>query len=185
MAREKFGRKIPETHAGYSINEKIKSKELRLITDTGENFGVVSRDKALGLAQDANLDLVLISKDDTSQAVAKIMDFGKFLYERKKKQHEAKKHQKIVQIKEVKMRPSIGKQDYMVKMKHAIKFLEEAKKVKFTLQFRGRQMIMMNELGNKLFAQISKDLQDANIGRVIEEKETKGRPFWSKIVSIK
>ena len=183
--KDRFSRKTPEANAGYTINDKIKDKELRLITHTGENLGVVTREKALMLAKDVNLDLVMIGKGDFLQPVVKIMDFGKFLYERKKKQHESKKHQKVVQIKEVKMRPNIGDQDYQVKMKRAIKFLKDGKKVKFTLQFRGRQMIMMNELGSNFFSRVSKDLQEASIGQIVEEKESRGRPFWSKIIYIK
>ncbi len=185
MVRGKYSRKLPEMHAGYEVNQKIRDKELRIITHTGDNIGVISREEALQLAQEANLDLVVISKSGASEPVAKIMDFGKFLYARKKKQHEAKKHQKIVQIKEVKMRPNIGTQDYEVKMKRAVKFLQDGKKVKFTLQFRGRQMIMMSELGNKLFKRITEDLGVAGIKQLVEEKETRSRAFWSKIVGVK
>lgn len=178
-------RQMPDPYAGHIVNERIREREVRLITHRGENLGVILKSKALEMAQDEGLDLVVISKGDDTQPVAKIMDFGKFLYEKKKKQGEAKKHQKIIQVKEVKMRPNIGDQDYMIKMKKALKFLEDGKKVKFTLQFRGRQKSMMRDLGDPFFAKISKDLHEAEIGQLIEEKESKRGPFWSKIVALK
>ena len=184
--RSRFNRKKPIAHEGYQINREIRNEQLRLIDHLGENHGVVSRRDALLIAEEANMDLVVINKGAAdSIPVAKIMDFGRFLYDRKKKQGEAKKRQTVIQIKEVKMRPNIGDGDYLIKMKKAIKFLEEGKKVKFTLQFRGRQMIMMNDLGSKLFARISKDLNEASLGTLLEEKETRSRPFWSKVVAVK
>ena len=184
----RFGRyqqQKADPHDGHIANERIRDRELRVITESGENIGVVSKEDALARAQEAGLDLVQISKSGDGPPVVKIMDFGKFLYEKKKKQHEAKKHQKIVQIKEIKLRPSIGDQDYRIKLNRAIKFLQEGKKVKFTIQFRGRQMIMMNELGSGLFGRIATDLREAELGALVEEKESRGRPFWSKVVAIK
>ena len=170
---------------GHLVNDQIKARELRVITESGENFGVLSRLEALEKAKQADLDLVLISKEDVTPPVAKIMDFGKFLYEKKKKQGEAKKHQKIIQIKEIKMRPNIGDQDYLTKLKKAIEFLSEGKKVKYTLQFRGREVIMMDEIGTKIFAKILTDLEKAEVGQIAEEKDVKTKPFWTKIYSIK
>jgi len=168
------------------VNEKIKDEKLRVIDQDGHNVGVISRDKALSMAKDVNLDLVLISKNEKQgTSVAKIMDYGKFLYEKKKKFNEAKKHQKVVQIKEIKVRPTIGDQDYNVKIKQAQRFLKDGKKVKFTIQFRSRQVMLMSELGEKIFSRIHDDLKLAGLGPLVEEKESKSKQFWSKIVSIK
>lgn len=168
----------------HLVNENIKADQVRLITETGENIGLVSRREALSRAEDAGLDLVKIGEQG-SEVVAKIMDFGKYLYLKKKQQSEAKKKQKVIQIKEIKMRPNIGDQDYQVKFKRAVQFLKEGKRVKFTLQFRGRQMIMMNDLGRTFYERIHNDLMAQELGSLVEEKLQQGRPFWSKIYYVK
>lgn len=168
----------------YLVNDQIKASKIRLIIETGENIGVVSRSEALDRAEQTGLDLVKIGEQD-SIVIAKLMDFGKHLYVKKKQQAEAKKNQKVIQIKEVKMRPNIGDQDYMVKFNRAVKFLKEGKRVKFTLQFKGRQMIMMRELGTKFYERIHHDLEAQQLGPLVAEKEQRGRPFWSKIYYIK
>lgn len=166
------------------VNEQIRSNQVRLIDETGENVGVVSRQEALSRAESTGLDLVKIGEQGAI-AVAKLMDFGKYLYIKKKQQAEAKKKQKVIQIKEIKMRPNIGDQDYLTKFNRAVGFLKEGKRVKFTLQFRGREMIMMNELGVRFFERIHHDLEEQDIGPLVSEKEQRGRPFWSKIYYIK
>ena len=168
----------------YFVNERIKADQLRVITDNGENLGVISKRDALTRAQEAGLDLVEIGSHG-DVIIAKIMDFGKFLYMKKKQMAESKKKQKIIQIKEIKMRPNIGDQDYMVKFKHALEFLNDGKHVKFTVQFRGRQMAMKEELGRKIFDRVHNDLLKEELGTLIEEKEQRGRPFWSKIYYVK
>jgi translation initiation factor IF-3 len=168
----------------YIVNEQIRAREIRLITEEGENIGVVSRQEALSRAENVGLDLVKIGEKD-SVVIAKIMDFGKYLYLKKKQQGEAKKKQKIIQIKEVKMRPNIGEQDYQTKFKRAIKFLLEGKRVKFTLQFKGREMIMKHELGKKFFERIANDLEEKKLGSLVSEREQRSGPFWSKIYYIK
>ncbi len=168
----------------YITNDRIKAASIQVIDQNGTNLGVISKKEALSLAEGAGLDLVQVGEKDGA-AVAKIMDYGKFLYVKKKQQSEAKKKQKIIQVKEIKMRPNIGDQDYNTKMKHAIEFLKSGKKVKFTLQFRGRQFIMIKELGNALFERIHKDLMEQDLGSLVEEKEQRGGPFWSKIYFIK
>src|SRR5438045_3244557 len=121
------------------INHQIRAEQVQLITQDGENIGIVSRSQALRQAEEAGLDLVLIAiKDDIP--IVKIMDFGKSLYEKKKKTIEAKKHQKVIQVKEVKMSPKIGEHDYQTKIKQAVQFLTTGKRVKITLSFRGREM---------------------------------------------
>ena len=168
----------------YIVNEQIRAREIRLIAEDGENVGVVSRQEALSRAENVGLDLVMIGEKD-SVVIAKIMDFGKYLYLKKKQQGEAKKKQKIIQIKEVKMRPNIGEQDYQTKFKRAIKFLQDGKRVKFTLQFKGREMIMKHELGKKFFDRIANDLEEQKLGSLVSEREQRGGPFWSKIYYIK
>lgn len=167
------------------INEQIRAREVRLIASNGDNIGIVSLHQARLQAEGEGLDLVVISKPDITPPVVKVMDYGKFLYEKKKKDHESKKKQKIIQEKEIKMRPNIGLQDYRTKLKQAIEFLKEGKRVKFTLQFRGREVIMMNKLGIEFFDRISSDLAQANLGVLLEEKETRGKPFWSKVIYLK
>lgn len=170
--------------SSYFVNEKIRVTELMVIDQKGENLGVISKNRALDLAEDAELDLVQVGEKD-NVLIAKIMDFGKFLYAKKKQLSESKKKHKIVQVKEVKMRPNIGENDYQTKLKRAITFLKEGKKVKFTLQFRGREFIMIRELGRKFFNRIDKDLEEQELGSLVQEKEQRGGPFWSKIYYLK
>ncbi|MCF7800187.1 translation initiation factor IF-3 [Candidatus Babeliales bacterium] len=182
MNKFKDLKKMPGTD--HFVNEEIRYLKIQVIDQDGSNLGVISKKEALAYARNAGMDLVQVGEND-GIGIAKIMDFGKFLYNKKKQLNEAKKKQKIIQIKEVKLRPNIADQDYKTKLNHAIEFLKDGKKVKFTLQFRGREFIMMNELGQQLFDRINKDLQESNIGTLIEEKEQRGKPFWSKIYSLK
>jgi translation initiation factor IF-3 len=168
----------------HLINEQISATEVRLITESGENIGIVSRADALSRAEAVGMDLVKIGEQD-GIVIAKIMDFGKFLYLKKKQQSESKKNQKVIQIKEIKMRPNIDDQDYKTKFNRAVKFLSEGKRVKFTLQFRGREMAMKNELGNKFFERIANDLEEKKLGSLVAEKEQRSGPFWSRVYYIK
>ena len=121
------------------INYQIKSKEVRLIDENGENHGVVPTSKALKMAEEADLDLVLISPNQ-EPPVAKILDYGKYKYELAKKAKEAKKKQHVVEIKEVKMRYKIDVHDYEVRLKAARKFISQGNKVKGVVMLRGREM---------------------------------------------
>jgi len=168
----------------YSVNDKIASKEIVVIGSDGSKKGMLSKEKALEMAAGENLDLVQVGVNN-SVAIAKIMDFGKFLYAKKKQLSDAKKHQKVIQVKEVKMRPNIGDQDYETKLKQAVSFLKAGKKVKFTIQFRGRQMLVRNELGEKMFGRITNYLAEQEIGNLIQEKEQKSGAFWSRIYFVK
>lgn len=170
----------------YLINDDIRAKEVFVISDDGEKLGVVSISEAINLAEDKGLDLVQMGKQSGDEAVVvKIMDFGKFLYSKKKQLNESKKHQKVIQVKEVKIRPNIGDQDYKTKLNRAVDFLKSGKKVKFTIQFRGREMIMKNELGRKMFDRIGLYLAEQGLSDVVEEKEQRGGPFWTKIYFLK
>ncbi|MBD3273314.1 translation initiation factor IF-3 [Candidatus Dependentiae bacterium] len=168
----------------YQVNEKIRASNVQVIDEKGENLGVLPKQEALRLAENAELDLVKVGEKG-DMPITKIMDFGKFLYAKKKQLIESKKKHKIVQVKEIKMRPNIGENDYKTKLNRAIKFLNEGKKVKFTIQFRGREFIMIKELGRNFFERINKDLEEQNLGTLVEEKEQRGGPFWSKIYYLK
>ena len=124
---------------GPAVNERIEAAEVRLITENGENVGVVPIAEALERAEEAGLDLVEISPN-SDPPVCKILDFGKYKYEAQKKRAEARKRQKTFDIKEIKMRPSIEKHDYDFKMRSIMRFLEDGDKVKVTIRFRGREL---------------------------------------------
>ena len=134
---------------GPRINREIKSKEVRLINYNGENLGIVPITEALKIAQEVGLDLIEISPQVTPP-VCKVLDYGKYKYEMQKKKNEAKKNQKVVNIKELKLRPMIDTHDYEVKVKQAKKFLEQGDKVKFTMRYKGREMSANDILRNKL-----------------------------------
>jgi len=169
------------------INEEIRANQVQLINQNGENVGVVSRKEALKCAQNVDLDLVLIAeKGSDGVPVVKVMDFGKVLYERKKKQTEAKKKQKVIQIKEVKFRPKIGEHDYQTKMKRGIDFLNAGKHLKITLMFRGREISTKHERGTDLFRKIEKTFEDHGIlEHLIREKDSKAGQFWSRVYYLK
>jgi len=135
----------------------IREDQVRLINTAGEHVGVVAIQDALRQAQVSNLDLVEIG-DKSKPHVCRIMDYGQFKYEKAKKEKEAKKKQKKIVVKEIKLRPRIDDHDYQFKMNHAIKFLEHGDKVRFIMQFRGREMAH-KELGMAVMEQIIKDLE--------------------------
>lgn len=145
--------------------------EIRLIDQDGENAGVVSPAAAMAMAEEVGLDLVEISPG-ASPPVCKIMDFGRFKYEQQKKAAEAKKKQKIIEIKEVKFRPNIDTHDYDVKMRSVTKFLGEGDKVKVTLRFRGREMAHQ-ERGRELLTKIAGDIEE--IGKIESMPKMEGR----------
>ena len=189
MSRNRFNNNNQNSNnktlsSNYEVNEQIKAPKVQVINHEGENLGLISKDEALNLAEEAGLDLVQVGVKDTT-VITKIMDFGKFLYAKKKQLSEAKKKQKIIQLKEIKLRPNIGDQDYNTKLNKAIEFLTSGKKVKFTVQFRGREFIMINELGRKVFERIDRDLSDRNIGTIVQEKEQRGGPLWFRIYYLK
>ena len=149
----------------------IHVPEIRLIDHEGENQGVVTPDRAIEMAEDVGLDLVEISPN-ASPPVCKIMDFGRFKYESQKKANEAKKKQKVIEVKEVKFRPNIDIHDYDVKMRNVIKFLEGGDKVKVTLRFRGREMAHQ-EIGRQLLRKIADDIE--GLGKIESMPKMEGR----------
>ena len=129
----------PATRDGPRVNEDIRSPQVRLIDEEGEMQGVMTAREAIQKAYAVGLDLLEISPN-ADPPVVKILDFGKFKYEQQKKRNEAKKKQKVIEIKEIKVRPNIDENDYQVKMCAMKSFIEEGDKVKVTLRFRGREM---------------------------------------------
>lgn len=144
---------------------------MRLIDQNNEMQGVVAIRDALARAADAGLDLVEISPNQ-SPPVCKLLDFGKFKYEQQKKKNEAKKKQKVMEIKEIKIRPNIDDHDYGVKMRAMKAFLEEGDKVKVTLRFRGREMAHQ-EIGTKLLERVKADV--ASLAKVEQDARFEGR----------
>jgi len=144
---------------------------VRLIGAEGENVGVVTPQKGMALAEAAGLDLVEISPNATPP-VCKIMDFGKFKYEQQKRESEARKKQKTIEVKEVKFRPNTDTHDYDVKMKNVFRFLEGGDKVKVTLRFRGREMAHQN-LGRELLERVAEDVKE--LGKVENMPKMEGR----------
>ena len=156
---------------GHKINSRIEAREVRLIDAQGENRGVVPTRQAIMMAEEAGLDRVEVSPD-AKPPVAKILDYGKFKYQEQKKANEARKKQKVIEIKEIKMRPMIDDHDYDVKMKAVKRFFEEGDKVKVTLRFRGREMAHQ-ELGRQLLDRVKGDTTE--IAKVESEPRFEGR----------
>jgi len=161
----------PSRETGPRVNERIRAPEIRLIGADGENVGVVTPARAMVLAEEAGLDLVEISPNATPP-VCKIMDFGKFKYESQKRESEARKKQKIIEIKEIKFRPGTDTHDYDVKMRSVLKFLGEGDKVKVTLRFRGREMAHQ-QLGLELLNRVAADVDE--VGKVENMPKLEGR----------
>ncbi|WP_445682202.1 translation initiation factor IF-3 [Radicibacter daui] len=143
---------------GPRVNREINVRSVRLVGADGEMIGVVSIRDALIAAEEAGLDLVEISPN-AEPPVCKILDYGKFKFEAAKKKNEAKKKQKVIEVKEIKLRPNIDDHDYDVKMKAAMRFLEEGDKVKVTLRFRGREMAHQ-DLGVSLLQRVREQLEE-------------------------
>ena len=167
----------PSRETGPRVNNAILSHELRLIGAEGENVGVVTPVRAMELADDAGLDLVEISPN-ASPPVCKIMDFGKYKYEQQKRESEARKKQKIIEVKEIKFRPGTDTHDYEVKMRNVYKFLENGDKVKITLRFRGREMAHLS-LGRELLERIGEDVIE--YGKVENMPKMEGRQMTMMI----
>lgn len=153
------------------INHQITIPEVRLIDAEGEQVGIVSTREALRAAEESGLDLVEISPT-AKPPVCRIMDYGKYLFEISKKQAEAKKKQKQIQVKELKFRPTTEEGDYQVKLRNLIRFLEHGDKVKITLRFRGRE-VAHQDLGMKILERLQQDT--AEFGIVEQQAKREGR----------
>lgn len=155
----------------WRVNEEIRVREVRLIDENGEQAGIVPTREALHLAIEKGFDLVEIAPG-AKPPVCRLMDYGKFRYEQSKRDKEARKKQKIITVKEVKMRPRIEDHDFMVKAKNAKKFLEAGDKVKVTIMFRGRELSHA-DLGAALCRKLASELQ--NIALVEKDPRVEGR----------
>ena len=147
---------------GPRSNNRISSPEVQVIGSDGENLGVLNTNEAISMAKNQGLDLIEIAAN-ASPPVCKIMDMGKFKYDAQKKANLAKKKQKIVSLKEIKMRPVTETHDYEFKVKNAKKFISKGDKVKFTIRFKGREL-QHSHLGNELMIKIKEDMKD--VGKV-------------------
>ena len=141
------------------MNEDIEARSVRLVGADGSMLGVVEIDEALGAAEAAGLDLVEVSPN-AEPPVCKVLDYGRFKYEAQKKKNEARKKQKTIEVKEIKMRPGIEQHDYDTKMRSVRRFLDEGDKVKVTLRFRGRELAHQ-EVGRAVLERVQSELGDA------------------------
>ncbi|ABD99304.1 translation initiation factor IF-3 [Lactobacillus salivarius] len=156
------------------VNEGIRARELRLISDNGDQLGVKTKQEALKMAEDANLDLVLVAPK-AKPPVAKIMDYGKYRFELQKKQREARKKQKVVNIKEVRLSPTIDTNDFNTKMKNARKFLSKGDKVKVSIRFKGRA-ITHKDIGRDVLNRFAEATED--VATVESKAKMDGRSMF-------
>ena len=140
------------------INEEIRIREVRVTSAEGEQLGIMATRDALHMAEEQHLDLVEVAPK-AKPPVCRIMDFGKYRYEQQKRDKEAKKKQKVITIKEVKLRPNIEQHDFDVKLKNALRFVQEGNKVKVTIMFRGREL-SHPELGREVLQRVAAELKD-------------------------
>jgi translation initiation factor IF-3 len=153
------------------VNDQIRGKEIRVISDDGEQLGIMSVREAMKIAEEKGMDLVKVAPN-AKPPVCRIMDFGKYKYEQSKREKEARKKQTIINVKEVKMRPNIEEHDFQTKARNAERFLKQGDKVKVTIMFRGREIThpqLAEELLNKLAERV-KDLANVEKGAKIEGK---------------
>ncbi|WP_191058653.1 translation initiation factor IF-3 [Geminicoccus harenae] len=165
----------------YAINYQIESREVRLVGEDGEMIGVVPLREALARAEDAGLDLVEVSPT-ARPPVCKILDYGKFKYEAQKKANEARKKQKVIEVKEIKLRPGIDENDYSIKMRKVREFLTEGDKVKVTMRFRGREMAHQH-LGMDVLTKVRDEVLD--LGKVEQMPRLEGRQMVMVMAPLK
>lgn len=157
-----------------NVNETIRAREVRLIDANGDQLGVKSRDEALKIAQTRNLDLVLVAPG-AKPPVCRIMDYGKYRYEQQKKEKEARKKQRVINVKEVRFSPGIGDHDFNTKLRNARKFIENGDKVKASVRFRGRA-ITHKELGQEVLDRLAEEVKD--IASVESKAKMEGRQMF-------
>ena len=159
----------------------IQEPQVRVIAEDGEQLGIMSSSDALSAAGQRGLDLVEVAPT-ASPPVCRIMDYGKFLYQQKKRAHEAKKHQKIIQVKEVKFRPKIDEHDFNFKKNHIIRFLEAGHHVKVVIMFRGREIVHV-ERGSLILDRIVEELGD--LAKVERDRQMEGRTLTMILIPAK
>lgn len=165
---------------GQRVNEQIRVREVRLIDDEGNQQGIVPTLEALNMAKDKDLDLVEVSPN-ANPPVCKILDYGKYRFEQEKKLRDAKKNQKVLKLKEIRMQPKIGSGDLDTKAKHVQEFLNQGDKVKVTIRFRGRELAH-TELGYDVLQEVLKRLTSAY---VIEKQPAMDGKFMSMTLAAK
>ncbi len=155
----------------HPLNEDIREPQVRLIGDDGEQLGIMSSEEALQIAEQRDMDLVMISPQ-AKPPVCKIMDYGKYRFEQSKREKEAKKNQHVIEVKEIRMSPSIGENDFLVKLRSGQKFLADGDRLKVTVRFRGREMAH-TELGRQLLERYAQEC--AEIAKVDKGAKLEGR----------
>lgn len=171
---------MPEKTHEHRLNEEITASPLRVFVSDQEDSTIVSRSEALAMAEEAGLELVEIAPK-AEPPVCRVMDYGKFLFEQKKKKNAANKKQKQMQIKEIKFRPGTGEGDYQIKLKNLMKFLEQGNKTKITIRYRGREMAH-REIGMEMLKRIEKDLEE--YGKVEQFPKMEGRQMIMVVAPI-
>ena len=156
---------------GPRVNEQIEAEKVRVVNADGEMVGVISKEEGIEIGFEAGLDLVEVSPN-ADPPVCKVLDYGKYKYEAQKKANEARKKQKVIDVKEIKMRPGIDEHDYQVKMRSVRRFLDEGDKVKMTIRFRGREMAHQ-ELGMKVLDRVREDVDE--LAKVEQFPKSEGR----------
>ncbi|QQZ11460.1 translation initiation factor IF-3 [Heyndrickxia vini] len=156
------------------VNDGIRAREVRLIGQNGEQLGVKSRNEAIEIASRVNLDLVLVAPN-AKPPVAKIMDYGKYRFEQQKKEKEARKNQKVINLKEVRLSPTIDEHDFNTKLRNARKFLEKGDKVKASIRFKGRA-ITHKEIGQKVLDRFANECED--LGTIESKPKMDGRSMF-------
>lgn len=161
-------------------NEQIRAREVRVITDEGEQLGILQRNEALNIAREAGLDLVEVAPN-AEPPVCRIMDYGRYRYEEQKKKQEAKKRQVIVQIKEIKLRPKTDEHDYQTKVAHIRRFIEGGDRCKVTIFFRGRE-IVHKDRGQTMLDRVIEDTKD--IAKVEQDARAEGRTLFMMLAPL-
>jgi translation initiation factor IF-3 len=165
----------------YRVNDRIEATEVRLVGEDGEMIGVVRLREALERAREVGLDLVEVSPT-AKPPVCKILDYGKFKYEAQKRANAARKKQRVIEVKEIKMRPGIDDNDYNIKMKKVRNFLEEGDKVKVTMRFRGRELSHQN-LAMNILTKVKEEVAD--LGKVEQFPKMEGRQMVMVMAPLK
>lgn len=162
------------------INEEIRAKEIRLVDEDGGQLGLMSPREAIAIAEEKRLDVVEVAPTGRPP-VCRIMDYGKYKYEQSKREREARKNQKVIVVKEVKLRPNIEDHDFMTKTRNAIRFLEDGDKVKVTIMFRGRE-ITHPQIGRELSLRLADHVKD--IAKIEKMPKVEGRNMTMVLVPI-
>lgn len=175
-----FWRWLVISKDNININEKIRAREVRLIDVNGEQLGVKTKNEALDIAVNANLDLVMVAPN-AKPPVCRIMDYGKYRYEQQKKDKEARKNQTTIKIKEVRLSPGIEEHDFNTKLRNARKFLSKGDKVKAAVRFRGRA-ITHKELGQKVLDRLAEECKD--VATIETKPKMEGRNMFMMLTPV-